>query len=83
MWSASYARAVAESIGGLPTCAVGLVGRMEKFIVIIAGAFFEVFFPYRALTVALIAVGAVSVVTTIQRLVFARRELARRGDDPR
>jgi len=80
MWSASYARAVAESIGGLPRCTVGLVGRLEKFVLIIAGSVLEVFFPHRALTIALIVVGAVSCVTTMQRLLFARRELSGRSD---
>lgn len=76
MWSASYARAVAESIGGLPSCTVGLVGRLEKFALIIAGAVLEVYFPHRALAIALIAVGAISGLTTMQRLVFAHRELS-------
>jgi CDP-diacylglycerol--glycerol-3-phosphate 3-phosphatidyltransferase len=76
MWSASYARAVAESIGGLPTCAIGLVGRLEKFVLLIAGAVFEAFFPYRALQIACVIVGVISVVTTVQRLVFAHRELS-------
>jgi phosphatidylglycerophosphate synthase len=76
MWSASYARAVAESKGGMKTCAVGIVGRMEKFTLIIIGAVLELFFPFYALEIALIIVGILSVVTTGQRLVFAHRELS-------
>ncbi|MEW5702875.1 MAG: CDP-alcohol phosphatidyltransferase family protein [Candidatus Zixiibacteriota bacterium] len=79
MWSASYARAVAESIGGLANCAVGLVGRLEKFALIIIGAVLETAFPMRALLIACIVVGVVSTVTTAQRLVFAHRELNRTG----
>lgn len=83
MWSASYARAVAESIGGMRTCAVGMVGRLEKFAIILAGAVFEVFFPYRALQIALVIVGIISFVTTGQRLVYAHRELSAQGGGPR
>lgn len=75
MWSASYARAAAESIGKMKTCAVGFVGRLEKFIIILAGAVFEVYFPMKSLQIAMIAVGAISFITTVQRLIFAHREL--------
>ena len=35
---ASYTRAAAESIGKIENCAVGIMGRLEKFIVIIVGS---------------------------------------------
>jgi phosphatidylglycerophosphate synthase len=79
MWSASYARAAAESIGKMKTCAVGFVGRLEKFVIILAGAVFEVYFPMKALQVAMIAVGTISFITTIQRLIFAHKELSGRS----
>jgi CDP-diacylglycerol--glycerol-3-phosphate 3-phosphatidyltransferase len=79
MWSSSYVRAVAESKGGLPTCAVGIAGRLEKFAIIIAGAVCEIFWPYQALTVAMIVVTVISLVTTIQRLVFTYQELQKRA----
>jgi phosphatidylglycerophosphate synthase len=78
MWSSSYVRAVAESKGGLKTCAVGIAGRLEKFVIIIAGAVFEMFWPYRALTAAMILVAAISLITTVQRLVYTYQELQRR-----
>lgn len=78
MWSASYTRAVAESIGGLKTCAVGFAGRLEKFVLIIVGSFLEEFFPGIAMEAALIVVGAMSMVTAGQRLIYARRELSRK-----
>lgn len=78
MWSASYARAVAESKGGLRSCTVGLMGRFEKFVLIIIGAILEIFFPFVALEIALIVVGVVSLVTTGQRLVFTHRELSQK-----
>ena len=79
MWSASYARAAAESIGKMKTCAVGFVGRLEKFIIILAGAVFEAFYPMQSLQIAMIVVGAISFITTIQRLIFAHRELSSRS----
>jgi len=79
MLIASYTRAAAESIGGLPTCEVGIMGRLEKFILIIAGALLERYLPgYHLLAYALILVGLTSVVTSIQRLRFAKRELKNR-----
>ncbi|MEW5875597.1 MAG: CDP-alcohol phosphatidyltransferase family protein [Candidatus Zixiibacteriota bacterium] len=78
MWSASYTRAVAESIGGLKTCAVGFAGRLEKFVLIIVGAVFEEFFPGMAMESALIVVGLMSMATAGQRLAYARRELSRK-----
>jgi len=79
MWTASYTRAVAESIGGLKSCAVGFAGRLEKFVLIIAGALLEEFFPNVAMESALIVVGLVSFVTAAQRLVYTRRELSGKG----
>lgn len=79
MLIASYTRAAAESIGNLPTCAVGIMGRLEKFIIIVAGVLLEYFLPGRNfLDYCLIVVGAASVITSIQRLVFAARELKKR-----
>lgn len=79
MLIASYTRAAAESIGNLPTCAVGWMGRLEKFILIIIGALLERFFPgYYFLAYALALVGIASVITSVQRLFFARNELKKR-----
>ena len=78
MWSASYTRAAAESIGGLKTCAVGFAGRLEKFVLIIAGAIFELIFPNIAMESALIVVGVVSLVTAGQRLAYAHTELSKK-----
>ncbi len=76
MLIASYTRAAAESIGKLPTCAVGMMGRLEKFILIMAGAVLEHFYPDKDfLTYALIVVGVSSVITSIQRLIYAKKEL--------
>ncbi len=79
MWTASYTRAVAESIGGLKSCAVGFAGRLEKFVLIMAGAMLEEFFPNIAMKSALIVVGIVSFVTASQRLIYAHRELSGKG----
>jgi len=81
MLIASYTRAAAESIGKIENCAVGIMGRLEKFLVIMAGSVLEIFLPAGTfpkggwLELALIIVGVTSVVTAIQRLVYARRVL--------
>ncbi len=73
---ASYTRAAAESIGRIDNCAVGIMGRLEKFILIIAGAILERYYPNsRWLEMALIIVGVTSYITAIQRLVFAKKVL--------
>jgi phosphatidylglycerophosphate synthase len=75
---ASYTRSAAESVGGLKTCAVGLAGRLEKFIMIIAGAAGEMFLPgYSIMQYAIIVVGLVSAITAVQRLVFTYRMAGR------
>jgi phosphatidylglycerophosphate synthase len=76
MLIASYTRAAAESIGKISNAAVGWMGRLEKFVLIIVGTLLEYFYPgYNFLAYALIIVGVTSVVTSIQRLIFARRQL--------
>jgi phosphatidylglycerophosphate synthase len=76
MLIASYTRAAAESIGKLPTCAVGWMGRLEKFAVIMIGTVLEKWFPgYYFLAYALLIVGITSVITSLQRLLFARKAL--------
>lgn len=81
MLIASYTRAAAESIGNLTSCAVGWMGRLEKFALIMVGALLHHFYPeYHFLTFALVIVGAASVITSIQRLVYARKKLKDRQD---
>ena len=76
MLIASYTRAAAESIGNLPSVAVGMMGRLEKFILIMVGALLERYFPGNDfMTYALIIIGATSVITSIQRLIFSGKQL--------
>ena len=81
MLIASYTRAVAESIGKIENCAVGIMGRLEKFLVIMAGSILEIYLPVGKfpkggwLEFALIIVGVTSTITAIQRMVYARRVL--------
>ena len=83
---ASYTRAAAESIGKIDNCAVGIMGRMEKFILIMVGATLEHFFPTGKwprggwLELALIIVGLTSFITAIQRLVYAKKLLGNRRE---
>lgn len=81
MLIASYTRAAAESMGKIENCAVGIMGRMEKFILIIGGSIAEYFLPEgtwpsgRWLEFALIIVGITSLITAIQRLVYTKKIL--------
>ncbi|MGB5106561.1 MAG: CDP-alcohol phosphatidyltransferase family protein [Candidatus Zixiibacteriota bacterium] len=76
MMAASYTREAAESQGKIENVAVGAVGRLEKFIIIILGSLVEYFAPgYNALTYSLALVGAVSYLTSIQRLIYAKKIL--------
>lgn len=83
---ASYTRAAAESMGKIENCAVGIMGRMEKFIAIMIGAVLEVYFPVGAwprsgwLELALIIVGVTSFITAVQRLVYAKKLLGNRRE---
>ncbi len=73
---ASYTRAAAESIGKIENCAVGIMGRLEKFTFIIAGSILELYYPnLRGLETALIVVGLTSYITSVQRLVYAHKIL--------
>jgi CDP-diacylglycerol--glycerol-3-phosphate 3-phosphatidyltransferase/archaetidylinositol phosphate synthase len=72
---ASYVRAKAESAGGLKDCTVGIAGRAEKilltygailFLAIGIKAWAEYFF---------IAIGLVSHVTAIQRLLYTKSKI--------
>jgi phosphatidylglycerophosphate synthase len=79
---ASYTREAAESIGKIENVAVGAVGRLEKFIIIIVGALVEKFFPgHNFFNYSLVVVGAVSYLTSVQRLSYARRILKNRKDN--
>ena len=83
---ASYTRAAAESMGKIENCAVGIMGRLEKFIIIIAGSILEWYFPVGKwpqsgwLELALIVVGVTSLITAVQRLVYAKRILGDRRE---
>ena len=84
MLIASYTRAAAESMGKIENCAVGIMGRLEKFILIIVGSILEHFFPTGTwpqggwLEAALIIVGVASFITAIQRLIYTRKLLGNR-----
>jgi phosphatidylglycerophosphate synthase len=73
---ASYTRAAAESLGKIENCAVGFMGRLEKFTLIIIGSILEYFFPDgRWLEISLIIVGISSYITSVQRLIYTRKLL--------
>jgi CDP-diacylglycerol--glycerol-3-phosphate 3-phosphatidyltransferase/archaetidylinositol phosphate synthase len=86
MLIASYTRAAAESIGKMENCAVGIMGRLEKFLLIIGGSITEHWLPTGTwpkggwLEFALIIVGVTSVITAVQRLLYSRKVLGDRQE---
>jgi phosphatidylglycerophosphate synthase len=74
MVMASYVRARAEATGLIASCNVGFAGRQEKLALLCLGMLLQPALPQFALLQwAVIAVGAVSHVTAVQRLLYARR----------
>jgi CDP-diacylglycerol--glycerol-3-phosphate 3-phosphatidyltransferase/archaetidylinositol phosphate synthase len=69
---ASYVRAKAESSGGLEDCAVGIAGRAEKLLLTYCAVFLLAIGIKEWAEYFLIAVGFISHVTAIQRLLFAK-----------
>lgn len=78
---ASYTRAAAESIGKIENCDVGIMGRPEKFTLIIIGAILERYFPNsRWLEISLIIVGLTSYVTSVQRIIYTYKQLGNKKE---
>jgi len=74
MVMASYVRARAESSGKVVSCDVGFAGRAEKMTLLIVGMGLQSFLPrVHILQWAVIAVGVLSHITALQRLLYARR----------
>lgn len=74
MLMASYVRARAESTGLVANCNVGFAGRQEKLGLLVLGMALQPFFPSLwLLQWATIAVGVLSHITAIQRLLYTRR----------
>jgi len=69
MVMASYARAKAESVGGLKRCTVGIAERQEKLILLLVGSILQPLFSL-ALPICVFVVGVLSHVTVIQRLRY-------------
>lgn len=86
MLIASYTRAAAESMGKIENCAVGIMGRLEKFLLIMGGALVELWLPTGTwprggwLEFALIIVGVTSLITSVQRMVYTRKVLGNRKE---
>lgn len=69
---ASYVRAKAESSGGLTECAVGLAGRVEKLLLTYGAIVFLAIGCKVWADVCFVAIGFISHVTAVQRLLFAK-----------
>jgi CDP-diacylglycerol--glycerol-3-phosphate 3-phosphatidyltransferase len=68
----SYTKARAQSIG--VACEIGLMERPERLIVLIAGAAFNL------LSAAMVALGILTNLTALQRILYTRRAVAARED---
>lgn len=74
MVMASYVRARAESTGLIASCNVGFAGRQEKLLLLMLGLLLQPFFPaFGLLQWTVIAIGVVSHITALQRLLYTRR----------
>jgi CDP-diacylglycerol--glycerol-3-phosphate 3-phosphatidyltransferase/archaetidylinositol phosphate synthase len=74
MVMASYVRARAESTGLVASCNVGFAGRQEKLALLCLGLLVQPLFPqFQLLQWTVIAIGVVSHITAVQRLLYARR----------
>lgn len=80
MVMASYVRARAESTGLIASCNVGFAGRQEKLGLLIVGLALQPLFPdIRLLNWIVIAVGVLSHITAVQRLLYTRRVIGQRS----
>jgi phosphatidylglycerophosphate synthase len=83
MVMSSYVRATAESVGGVKACTVGLVGRLEKFFILVVGLVVEVSpLPIPGLLCALGLIGVLSHLTAVQRILYARKAILNPGRLP-
>jgi phosphatidylglycerophosphate synthase len=81
MVMASYVRARAEATGLVRSCNVGFAGRQEKLGLLVVGLLLQAYFPEaRLLEWAVIAIGAASHITAVQRLRYTRQVLVQMND---
>ncbi|HUT81034.1 MAG TPA: CDP-alcohol phosphatidyltransferase family protein [Candidatus Bathyarchaeia archaeon] len=77
---ASYSRARGESVSQMTVESVGIMERREKLIVLYLGNLLYFWFPI-ALPVAILLIGLLSFVTTIQRMFYIRKMMKEIGDN--
>jgi CDP-diacylglycerol---glycerol-3-phosphate 3-phosphatidyltransferase len=75
----SYTRARAEALG--VECKVGIADRAVRVVILSAGLVFAQFWD-DAITVAVYVLGAMAVITVLQRIFHVRKELTRPVTDP-
>jgi CDP-diacylglycerol--glycerol-3-phosphate 3-phosphatidyltransferase len=75
----SYTRARAEALG--VECKVGIADRAVRVVILSAGLVFAEFWD-DAITVAVYVLGALAVITVLQRIFHVRKELTRPVTDP-
>ena len=79
MIMASYVRAKAESAGGLSECTVGIAGRAEKLILIYGAIILLGLGIQNVAEYSFWLVGLISHITAVQRLLFTRAVILKRG----
>jgi len=77
---ASYSRARGESVARITVESVGIMERREKLFILYLGNVLYFWFPV-ALIFAIILIGILSFVTTIQRMVYIRKLMKDIGDE--
>jgi CDP-diacylglycerol--glycerol-3-phosphate 3-phosphatidyltransferase len=75
----SYTRARAEALG--VECKVGIADRAVRVVILSAGLVFAELWTH-AITVAVYVLGAMAVITVLQRIFHVRKELTRPVTDP-
>ena len=80
MMFASYSRARGESVADITVESVGIMERREKLALLFLGNILYIWFPV-ALIISIILVGIFSFITTIQRMLYIRKEFIKRGNE--
>ncbi len=73
----SYARSRAETLG--VDCKVGIMTRLERVVITILMLLLNPLYPDVPLLIGLLLIAVFAHITVIMRIVYVRREMARRG----
>lgn len=76
---ASYVRTKAVSAGGLQECLVGIAGRQEKLFLLMGSLVLLALGQMQLAEYLIWALGVISHITAVQRLLYARRQILQPG----